>query len=124
MRPDSFVYPLERKIYGHLLTSWQCLTGKKAAYAGPVFAICIHMLTPQPADWCCVQVLQEQFSRQDKLRSLFAFTVPDNLSLKCNVALKSWQACMMDQRQKCTNSCPLSQCNIVSQRLGPHHVQL
>lgn len=71
-----------------------------------------------------IKVLQEQFSRQDKLRSLFAFTVPDNLSLKCNVALKSWQACMMDQRQKCTNSCPLSQCNIVSQRLGPHHVQL
>ncbi len=78
----------------------------------------------KPADWCCVQVLQEQFSRQDKLRSLCAFTIPEGLSAKCNVALQHWQACMRDQRQRSASSCPLSQCNIVSQRLSPPRVQL
>ncbi|DBA97233.1 TPA: biogenesis of lysosome-related organelles complex 1 subunit 1 [Trebouxia sp. C0004] len=71
-----------------------------------------------------IKVLEEQFTWHDKLRSLCAFTVPEDLSLKCNVALKSWQACMMNQWQRSAKNCPLSQCNIVSQRLSPHQVQL
>ncbi len=97
---------------------------KEAAYAILFSAICIHMLTAQPADWCCVQVLQHQFSRQDKLQSLCAFTIPEGLSAKCNAALKNWQACMRDQWQRSADGWPLSQCNMASQRLSPHRVQL
>ncbi|DBA70467.1 TPA: biogenesis of lysosome- organelles complex 1 subunit 1 [Trebouxia sp. C0005] len=71
-----------------------------------------------------IEVLQDQFSRHNKLRSLCAFTIPEDLSLKCNAAVKNWQACMTDQWQNSKNNCPLSQCKTVCQRLSCHRVQL
>lgn len=72
----------------------------------------------------CVKVFQAQFSRHDNIRSLCAFTVPEELCPLCKPAVEQWQETMASQWQTSILTNALSQCRIVTTRLPPHRVQL